>query len=210
MRPRTHLTLALLAAVAAAALIAAVAVGGLEGGSATSTHSGINETSPFDGAALPLSAPIADFTLTDQSGRRVSLHDYRGHVTLITTAYSGCGAACVLIAQQIRGALDQLARPPAVLIVSAAPEIDTPAAARSFLAGASLAGRAEYLRGPAARLRPVWRELGFAPASAGRGAFARAATVLLLDARGRKRVIFGVEQLTPEGLAHDIGALEGG
>ena len=116
----------------------------------------------------------------------------------------------MLIAQQVRGALDQLARPAALLIVSAAPESDTPAAARGFLAGASLAGRAEYLLGPAARLPAVWRELGITPASAGRAAFARAATVLLLDARGRKRAIFGIEQLTPEALAHDIRALQGG
>jgi protein SCO1 len=211
MRPRSHLALALLTAIAAAALIAAIAVGGLGGGSgaSTSTPRGVNESSPFDGAALPLSAPVANFTLSDQSGRRVSLRDYRGRVTLVTSAYSGCGGACVLIAQQVRGALDQLPRAPAVLIVSAG-RGDTPAAARGFLAGASLTGRAEYLLGPAARLPAVWRELGVTPASSGRAAFARALTVLLLDPRGRKRVIFGVEQLTPEALAHDIRALQGG
>src|SRR6476620_9609305 len=111
MRPRTHLALALLAAIAAAALIAAVAVGGLGGGSGavTSSPRGVNESSPFDGAALPLSAPIVNFTLSDQSGRHVSLGDYRGRVTLVTSAYAGCGRPCVLIAQQVRGALDQLA-----------------------------------------------------------------------------------------------------
>ena len=56
----------------------------------------------------------------------------------------------------------------------------------------------------------MWRELRITPASAGRAAFARAATVLLLDARGRKRVIFGIEQLTPEALAHDIRTLQSG
>jgi protein SCO1 len=209
MRPRTHLALALLATLAAAALIAAIAIGGLGGGSSTSTR-GVNESSPFDGAPLPLSAPVADFTLGDQSGRRVSLHDYRGRVTVITSSYSRCGAPCILIAQQIRGALDQLSQPPAALIVSADPSADTPASARRFLAEVSLTGRVEYLLGPAARLPAVWRELGITPASSGRGAFARAATVLLLDARGRKRVIFGAEQLTPEALAHDIRALQGG
>lgn len=210
MRPRTHLALALLATIAAAALIAAVAVGGLGGGSGTSTSPRVDEASRFDGAALPLAAPIANFTLSDQSRRRVSLQDDRGRVTLITSSYSRCGAPCVLIAQQVRGALDQLARPAAVLVVSAAPRSDTPAAARGFLAAASLTGRAEYLLGPAARLPSVWRELGITPASSGRAAFARAATVLLLDARGRKRVVFGIEQLTPEALAHDIRALQGG
>jgi hypothetical protein len=31
--------------------------------------------------------------------------------------------------------------------------------------------------------------------------------VLLIDSRGRERVIFGIEQLTPEGLAHDLEKL---
>jgi hypothetical protein len=33
--------------------------------------------------------------------------------------------------------------------------------------------------------------------------------VLLVDRRGRERVLFGLEQLTPESLAHDIGRLDG-
>jgi hypothetical protein len=47
------------------------------------------------------------------------------------------------------------------------------------------------------------------PPSRGRAAFERAASVMLLDRRGAERVIFGLEQLTPEGLAHDIRVLEG-
>jgi hypothetical protein len=34
--------------------------------------------------------------------------------------------------------------------------------------------------------------------------------VLLLDRAGRERVLFGIEQLTPESLAHDIGKLQAG
>jgi len=48
------------------------------------------------------------------------------------------------------------------------------------------------------------------PASDGRAAFQRTASVLLIDARGRERVLFGLEQLTPEALAHDIGRLQAG
>ena len=54
---------------------------------------------------------------------------------MLAFLYSDCGAACMLIAQQIRGALDELRAPACrVLIVSADPAADTPAACARFLA----------------------------------------------------------------------------
>jgi cytochrome oxidase Cu insertion factor (SCO1/SenC/PrrC family) len=96
------------------------------------------------------------------------------------------------------------------LAVSADPAADTPPRIARFLAQASLRGRMEYLRGTAARLRPIWRAFGVLPVSAGRAAFERAATVLLIDPRGRERVVFGVEELTPESLEHDVEQLQAG
>jgi len=174
-------------------------------GSATTSASG------FDGAALPGRVPAPGFTLSDQSGASVSLSDYRGRVVVLTFLYSTCGATCVLIAQQIRGALDELeaehARAPAVLIVSADPAADTRARVRGFLAEVSLTGRAEYLTGPPASLRAVWRAYRVRPASDGRSVFDDYASVVLIDARGAERVLYQSEQLTPEALSHDIGRL---
>jgi protein SCO1/2 len=195
------------AALAVAALVAILAAGCGGGGSPAAV---VSRPSTFAGAELPLAPPPRSFTLTDQEGRRVSLRDYRGRVTVLTFLYSRCGGPCDLIAQQIRGALDQLGHPAPVLIVTVDPAGDTPARVRRFLAGASLAGRAEYLTGAPARLRSVWREFAITPASAGRAAFALHASVLLLDSSGRRRVLYQQEQLTPEALAHDIGKLEGG
>jgi cytochrome oxidase Cu insertion factor (SCO1/SenC/PrrC family) len=114
-----------------------------------------------------------------------------------------------VIAQQIRGAIDDLHAAPAVLIVSADPAGDTPARVERFLTDVSLSGRVRYLTGPPAQLRSVWRAYRIAPASDGRAAFERTATVMLLDRSGRERVLFGLEQLTPESLAHDIERLAG-
>lgn len=198
-------------ALAAATLLCAALGGGCGGAASRSTASvSAASSSPFDGAELPLSAPVAEFTLTDQAGRGVSLRDLRGRVVVVSFLYSHCGAPCVLIAQQIRGALDQLARPAPVLIVSADPAGDTRASVRRFLERVSLAGRARYLVAPASRLRAVWRGFGAKPASAGRAAFSAVAGVTLLDAQGRRRVLYEQEQLTPEALAHDIRALQGG
>jgi len=72
-----------------------------------------------------------------------------------------------------------------------------------------------YLTGSLSQLRPVWSAYGIDPASiASASASARNAQiesstgVLLIDGRGFERVLFAVEQLTPEALAHDIRRLQ--
>jgi protein SCO1/2 len=128
-------------------------------------------------------------------------------VVILAFLSSTCGATCILIAQQIRGALDELARPVPVLLVSVDPRADTSARVRRFLDTVALTGRASYLSGSPAALRPIWRAYGVVPVTSNRAAFERAASVLLLDRNGRQRVVFGVEQLTPEGIAHDVRKL---
>jgi cytochrome oxidase Cu insertion factor (SCO1/SenC/PrrC family) len=165
----------------------------------------------FDGAALPGSHPAPDFSLDDQYGRHLSLASLRGTPVLLAFLYSQCGAPCVLIAQQIRGALDELgSHPIPVVIVSADPAGDTPVAVRRFLAEVSLSGRVYYLTGSDAQLHRIWSAYDVHPAAAGRTTFAKYATVRLLDSRGHERVVYGSEQLTPEALAHDAAKLAGG
>lgn len=198
---------------AAAALLVGLAIALAGGGSssgppATGPAASAATDSGFDGAALPLTAPVGDFTLTDQSGRRVSLSSLRGRVTIVAFIYASCPAACVLIAQQIRGALDEVSGPVATVFLSVDPAGDTPARVSAFLRRVSLAGRVEYLTGPRAVLAGIWRAYRIVPASAGEGAYARSASVLLLDRRGRERVVFQLEQLTGESLTHDVRRLQ--
>lgn len=195
----------MIASTLVVALVLAATLGGSSGHSPSSASSS-TATSGFDGAALPANVRPRDFTLTDQAGRRVSLSRYRGQVTVLAFLYSSCGRSCILIAQQIRGALNELPHPVPVLFVSADPTADTPANVGRFLAQVSLTG-VHYLTGSRAQLQPVWRAYGAVPASSGRAAFDRSASVLLLDRAGRERVLFGLEQLTPEGLSHDVRKL---
>jgi protein SCO1/2 len=199
-RLRAHRRTAL-ALIGAAAIIAGVIACG--GGSAA--H--LSASTGFAGAALPASLPVREFTLEDQSGRRVSLTGYRGRVVILAFISSTCGATCILLAQQIRGALDELPRPVPVLFVSVDPRADTGARVRRFLQRVALTGRVRYLSGSSAALRPIWRAYGIVPVTSDRAAFERAASVLLLDRDGRERVVFGLEQLTPEGVAHDVRKL---
>jgi protein SCO1/2 len=221
MSPRARIVLAALAGILAAALVLVVVLERPASHSPTAASpagsTGAPSASGFDGAALPARARAHELTLTDllapagpAGGRLVSLSSYRGQVVVVAFLYSTCGSTCIVIAQQIRGALDELSRPVPVLIVSADPSADAPARVRRFLAQVSLTGRVHYLTGSPAQLRAVWRAYGVTPASAGRAAFDNFASVFLIDPSGYERVIFGVEQLTPEGLAHDIRKLQAG
>jgi protein SCO1 len=180
---------------------------------ASSTSSVAGPEPTFEGAPFPGSGiAVPDFTLSNQYGDRVSLGSYRGRVVVLTFLYSTCGDTCVVIGEQIRGALNELeeehARQPVVLIVSADPAADTAANVRRFLARVSLTGRAQYLSGTLSRLRSIWRAYGVKPASVGARRFDEYAPVMLVDPAGRKRVLFESEELTPEGLSHDIRKLD--
>lgn len=200
--------LALALGVAAAAIVSGSSGRGSGSSRTSSTVVAASAASAFAGAALPANILAPPFTLSDQQGRRVSLAQYRGQVVVLTFLYSTCGAPCVLIAQQIRGALDELRGPVPVLIVSADPASDSPARVRRFLSEAALSGRAQYLSGTPTLLRQVWAAYHVKPASVGSRVFDEYASVLLIDPAGRERVVFESEQLTPESLSHDIQKLD--
>ncbi len=157
----------------------------------------------------PGGASAPDFTLTDQRGRRVSLGQYRGQVTILTFLYSTCRPTCPLIAQQIRGALDELGQNPVpVLIVSADPAADTPAPCAASSAKPRSMAASSISPAPLPNCKPVWRAYDIVPAQLGDANSTHAASVLLIDRAGQKRDLFQAEQLTPESLAHDIRKLE--
>lgn len=193
-RVRLALVVTALLALAAAALVTLLARPG-EGAGA----------SGFAGGVRP-AVPPQDFRLRDQNGRAVSLRDFRGKVVVLTFMYTTCRDTCPLTATQIRGAMDDLGTDVPALAVSVDPANDTPERARRFLFKRGLGGdRMRFLLGRRSELAPVWKAYGIQPQ--GRH-FEHSAYVLLIDRRGRQRIGFPVQQLTPEGLAHDIRLLQ--
>jgi protein SCO1 len=226
MGHRTLITSAIAATLALATLPGCSSSGGPRGnsdsGAGTATEAAAASppsATGYDGALLPANLRPREFTLTNQDGRRVSLSDFRGKVAILTFLYTVSRTTAPLIAQQIRGALDELElesqgggtgrEPVPTLAISLDPAGDTPAHVRAFLHTVSLTGRMQYLTGTTAQLRSVWRAYSAVPASAGAVAYERNAFVLLLDRQGSPRVEFPVEELTPEALAHDIRKLQG-
>jgi protein SCO1 len=233
VRPQLRFVLPAASTALALALVLAIVLDGSPGGS--SRHPTTRNGS-FDGATFPPNVRAHDFTLSDQRGRSVSLSDYRGQVMVLAFLSTDC-RACVLVAQQVRGALDELATTevaargstagvvPGVqtLFVSTDPRADTPTRVGRFLGETSLTGRVEYLTGTSTWLQPVWHAYGIAPtsthashprqATSAHGALSASEaslSVLLIDRVGGERVGFGLEQITPEGLAHDIRLLQAG
>jgi protein SCO1/2 len=178
--------LACLVAVVAALLLAA----GNDDGSSSTASSVVNG---FAGSLRPPGIPPQDFHLVDQDGQPASLSEYRGQVVVLTFLYSTCQDTCPVTAQQIRGAMDQLGHDVPALAVSVDPANDTPFHAKRFLLGSR------------PQLQPIWKAYGIQPQGQG---FEHSAYVLLIDKQGRQRIGFPVDQLTPEGLVHDIRTLE--
>jgi protein SCO1/2 len=163
--------------------------------------------SPFKGAMRP-PAPAADFALRDQDGDLVQLSGLRGTVVVLTPLYTHCQDTCPLTAQQVRGALDDLSGDERegvrALALSVDPANDDADSARRFLVERRVSGYLDFLLGPRSELQPVWRDYGFAPQTKEEE---HNSYVVLIDKRGRQRVGFPVDHLTPEDLAHDIRVL---
>ena len=194
-------------ALMAVSTLALLAIAGFvifaDPGSGKSTPAAI--TGGFAGATRPV-APAADFTLADHDGRSVAVAALRGRPVVVTFMYTTCRNDCPTMTQQIRGALDDIGHDVPVLAVSVDPANDTPGRARAFLAKQQMTGRMRFLLGSDAQLQRVWRTFGIQPQ--GSGGREHSASVVLLDDAGVARVSFPVDQLTPEGLAHDLRALE--
>jgi cytochrome oxidase Cu insertion factor (SCO1/SenC/PrrC family) len=160
----------------------------------------------FDGPTMPPGLRAANFSLTDQNGQRVTLSRYRGKVVVLTFIHSLCHDACPFMVEQIKGALNLLpgAAVPAIG-VTVAPVEDTAKHRRTFLAKHEMAGRLSFLNGPLPEVRRVWHAYAIQPV---RGPIDHSTFVILIDKRGYERIGFAADQLTPEGLAHDIRALQ--
>lgn len=186
-----------------AAIVVVLTTGQNGGGSPTATAS-----TEFQGPTMPAGLRAHDFTLSDQNGRRVSLSAEHGHVVILTFIHSLCHDTCPFMVEQIKGALNLLpgngAGIPAIG-VSAYPSEDSPARRRAFLARHEMTGRLAFVNGPEAAMRPIFKAYAIGPVTP---KIDHSTFVILVDKRGLERVGFPADELTPEGLAHDIRALE--
>ena len=198
LHPRVRLVLMAVSTIALLAIAGFVIFSDPRSGATTPAVTG-----GFAGSIRP-EAPPADFALTDQDGKPVRVADLRGGPVVVTFMYTTCKDDCPTMTQQLRGALDDLGRDVPVLAVSVDPANDTPERARTFIARQQMTGRMRFLLGDEQALQRVWRSFGIQPQEDG---IEHSAAVILLDADGVARVSFPVDQITPEGVEHDLRVL---
>lgn len=208
MNPRLVIVAGVIAALAFAVLLAGFLTRGDEpaGGRDVTAAGVVAEDTGFRGARIGASVLAPDFDLRDENGEPLRMRDLRGKPVVITFLYSNCEDTCPATAQQIRGALDKLGHDVPAVAVSVDPAGDTEASARRFLAEQHMTGRLKFALGSRDELAKVWQAYGTTPQSVRQEHNARA---VLVDARGRQRVGFPMNQTSPEMIVHDLRVLEG-
>ncbi len=123
------------------------------------------DVTEFDGNALP-HVRAANFTLTNQNGKPVTLSHDRGHVVVLAWIHSLCKDDCPFMVEQIKGALNLLphrGRGVDVIGISVEPGQDTIRNRRWFLADHEMTHRMQYVNGPLKVMRRVWKDYAIQP-----------------------------------------------
>lgn len=93
--------------------------------------------------------PAPGFTLTDQTGRQLSLASFQGRAVVLAFAYAHCETVCPQIVSEVLTARRRIeGEPPGVLVVTLDPWRDTPARLASIAKMWGLDGDAHVLSGP--------------------------------------------------------------
>jgi cytochrome oxidase Cu insertion factor (SCO1/SenC/PrrC family) len=152
-----------------------------------------------DGTPNFVDIPAAPFSLTDQTGRPVSLHSLSGHVVVLTFLDPVCTTDCPFIAQELRLADQMLgadaARVDMVAVVNN-PLYNAPAFTAAFDRQEGLDSLPNwiFLTGSLDELHNVWNDYGEQSAVSPAGAMvAHSDIVYIIDGSGRTREILDAD-----------------
>jgi len=199
--------------VALTAALAASACGGSdhqhEHGTASGDLTVSGGSGRFAGGELNPPQPTPDFTLTDQSGQKVSMADQRGKLVLVTFLYTNCPDVCPLITQNLNQALQMLGAKRddvRVLAVSVDPEGDTPEAVSKYAQAHHLLPEFHYLIGTRDELTQVWKDYDVAAVASDPELVDHTAYTMLVDESGEGRVIYDAS-VKAKDVVHDVDEL---
>jgi len=168
----------------------------------------VNVVTPEPNRGVAVGDEIPDFTLTDQTGRRVRLSEMRGEPVAVSFIYTRCpiATACPLTTAKF-SKLDLMLVGEGMgklLVITVEPERDTPAvlAAYGRKAGADPA-RWKFLTGTPKEVADVASRFGvlYYPES---GQVIHSQAVAVVDPRGRLATIYYGESWEPEHLLRDM------
>lgn len=161
---------------------------------------------------LPTVGPAPAFTLTDQSGQRVTLAEQQGKVLAVTFIYATCKDTCPILTAKMAAIQRKLGAEfgPTVRFASITvePEIDTPAVLKAYAEkhGADLRGWS-FLTGSSKEIENVVRRYGAFARRNKAGDVDHLFLTSLIDRKGMLRVQFLGYRFDPEEMHRDLRAL---
>jgi cytochrome oxidase Cu insertion factor (SCO1/SenC/PrrC family) len=163
------------------------------------------------GTSLPGTA-APGFTLTDQSGQRVSLAQFHGKVVVLAFVDAKCTTVCPLSTVSMTEAVSMLgpaaARHIQLLGIDANPDATQVADVRAYTAAHQMTGAWDFLTGSDARLAAVWKAYHVYVA-ASHGNIDHEPAVYLIDAQGRERTLY-LTQMAYAGVAQQAELIASG
>jgi protein SCO1/2 len=189
-------------------VVVTVAFWGLRSNNTTAGATPSTNQSGLQGTDLG-STPAPDFRLIDQSGRQVSLSQFRGEPVVLTFMYTRCPDVCPLTAEKLHQVQLLLGKDVAhvvMLAVSIDPRGDTRSAAQKFSQAHKLTTNWHFLLGTHDQLSPVWNAYSVYAQDAMDSKITHTDALYLIDKQGRERVFFA-DDFTNEQLTSDLRVL---
>jgi protein SCO1 len=152
--------------------------------------------------------PAPNFTLTDQTGQKISLSQFRGKAVVLTFMYTHCPDVCPLTAEHLHTTMQQLgsqAKDVAVVAVSTDPKRDDQAAALNFTKAHNMQDYWHYLIGSNKELSAVWSGYNIY-AQAQQNNVNHSMAVYVIDQQGKERTYFDTS-FTPQQLTDTLKQL---
>jgi protein SCO1 len=158
-------------------------------------------------------APVADFTLIDQTGRPFQLSSARGRLIVATFIFTACADVCPLLTAKfaaIQRALREKKQDNYLLLsITTDPERDTPQALRAYAEG----HKADFqhwlfLTGSRDELATVWKNFGVNVSKSASGQVQHTALTTLIDKQGTRRVDYYTDKWEEKEILKDLSWLE--
>ena len=153
-------------------------------------------TNPYVDPGTRLSGPAPDFTLTDELGRPVSLHAFRGKVVILSFTDSECTTICplttaaILAAKRMLGAAGSRVQ---LLGIDANPKATALQDVLSYSQLHGMLGNWRFLTGSLSALKQVWSAYHI-EAAIEAGEIAHTPAVYIVDPHGRLARIYSTQQ----------------
>ena len=162
-------------------------------------------------ANLPKIGPAPDFTLTTQEGKRLSLRDLRGRVTVVTFIFTTCSDTCPILTAKLVGIQRKLAPKQPKLTFAAItvdPLNDTPAVLKKY--GEAHSADPAYfvfLTGPYQEIEDVTRRYAIYWKKNAAGGVEHTFLTSIIDAGGTLRVQYLGSRFDPQEFMSDLQSL---